>query len=216
MLLTELHLRLLNAKLSSKLILFVFLLPLLSFGQVTEGTTTYIVSENANLKKEAYSGSFYYIQAGFSIPITVNNEKNVSNYNEDTDSNDSFWDQFTIDGVSIDAGAGIHWKKWIAVGLHTGFDVRIKAKLAAVPVYGVVTLNPHFNGDSSFLLQYGYGHIFALGRGNLSGPYSKYKFGVHIDNNILIFAEVNVIDFPIYNFNKIESFNIGINLLEFF
>ncbi len=101
------------------------------------------------------------------------------------------------------------------MGINTGIDARIKSKLVAVPVYATVTLNPHFGGDASVLFQYGYGHAFALGRGSLSGAYSKYKLGVHIDNDILVYLDVSIIDFPLNDYNRVGSFSLGIDLLNF-
>lgn len=183
----------------------------LCFGQ----ETVFITSENFKTEEEKYEGSFYYTQIGFSIPIIVNNEEDYEDqYYQDDD--ESFWDQFELDGISINAGAGVHFKKWVALGIGTGLDCRINAKLVAVPVYGVLTFNPHFNGDSSFLLQYSYGHSFALGRGDLSGPYQKYKLGIHFDNYTLVYLDVSVIDIPVSNFKNVQSISIGLDLMNFF
>lgn len=169
------------------------------FGQ---DNTIFITSDDYKPKKdEPYEGSFYYTQVGFSIPITVNDDDDDLYYTEN-DNTDGFWDQFAFDGLSLNGGAGIHLKKWAALGINTGIDSRISAKLVAVPVYGTVTLNPHFGGDASVLMQYGYGHAFAIGRGDLSGAYSKYKLGVHIDNYILIYLDATTIDLPVTTLAK--------------
>jgi len=199
----------------NKILLTVLIL--LSVACYSQDNTVFITSDTYKPKKdEPYNGSIYYTQVGFCIPIVVDPEKEKVNNNYQDNNKGSFWDQFTIDGISLNAGAGYHFKKWAAIGINTGFDIHIRAQLAAVPVYGTITLNPHFGAESSFILQYGYGHVFALGRGDLSGPYSKYKLGVHIDDSILIYADVSVIDLPVNNFKKVESFSIGIDLMNFF
>jgi hypothetical protein len=107
-----------------------------------------------------------------------------------------------------------HLKKWVALSANTGVDWRIKQKLVSVPVYAALTLNPHFNKETSVMLQAGLGHAFAIGRGDLSGTYQKYRAGIFF-NDILIFADASMFGFPLEDTPEMGSFTLGISLLNF-
>jgi hypothetical protein len=158
---------------------------------------------------EAKEYNNFITQFSFSIPLSVNPRRGEADqYSQENDS----W--LIPDGISAHGGAGFHLKKWVALSANTGVDWRIKQKLVSVPVYAALTLNPHFNKETSVMLQAGLGHAFAIGRGDLSGTYQKYRAGIFF-NDILIFADASMFGFPLEDTPEMGSFTLGISLLNF-
>ena len=60
-----------------------------------------------------------------------NNER----YESEDYPNQNNKDWFIPDGLGLKIGYGIHYKKWITLGIHSGIDWKWEDKLVAVPVY---------------------------------------------------------------------------------
>ena len=148
-------------------------------------------------------------QFSFSLPFNANSNRG-QNYVDGTSNNN--W--FVPDGLSAHGGIGIHFKKWIGISANTGIDWRISQKLVSAPVYAMLTINPHFNKETSLVLQGGIGQAFALGRGNLSGTYQKYRVGIHFDD-IMLFADASSFGYPVKDITETGILSLGISLLNF-
>lgn len=101
----------------------------------------------------------------------------------------------------------------IGLSLNTGFDVVAQQKLFSVPVYASIVLTPRVSSESSILLQYGFGKSFAIGRGNLSGYYNKFRIG--FGDDIIIFADLSLNGFAVRNIKKTGSISLGLTIPAF-
>lgn len=188
---------------------------LLLFCSCSFGQTVFITSDKERPKEKKENknqdGSYKFIQHAISLSFRANPDANkVDEYTQEKGS----W--FLPDGFSYHAGYGTHLNNWLGLSVNTGIDTSLDQKLVAVPVYGSLFLNPHFNEDSSVLLQAGFGKSFALGRGDLSGFYQKYRLGIMSENEICLFADLSFYGYSPYNINQITTISLGISLFNFF
>lgn len=151
-----------------------------------------------------------FTQVVLSVPFNLN--PNRGNYDPVTEESEPW---FIPDGISVHGGAGIHLKKWVGLSVNTGIDWRIRQKLVSAPVYGMLTVNPHFNKDTSVLLQAGFGQAYALGRGNLNGTYQKYRLGIMFDDDMCIFIDGSLFGYPLKDIRETGTFTIGFSLFTF-
>lgn len=151
-----------------------------------------------------------YYQAEIATPLIIN-----STYGEfDTLGNRSdYW--FLPDGLSFKFGVGVHQKKWVAVGIHSGIDWLGSNKLVVVPVFANFRLSPKISQDSRIYMQFGYGKTIGLGRGSLIGDYKKINFGVENENGLSIYIQLANFGIPFKNLDSVGSFSIGIALTTF-
>lgn len=119
------------------------------------------------------------------------------------------------DGTGIKIGYGIHYKKWVTLGIHTGIDWKWDDKLVAVPLFLNFGLNPKVGQQTRIMMQAGYGKGFAIGRNNLNGQYGKVKLGIGSDD-IALFAEIAAYDFPFNDEKSVGNLSLGITLMDFF
>jgi hypothetical protein len=206
------HLNLLKMALQRSLCLTVFCLLFSSF---CNAQTVFITSEKEIKKDPNELGEYektrpVYTQAAFSFPLSINPE-----FGEPTGFEDEKEPFFLPDGLSAHAGAGVHYRGWIGVGMNVGIDWKLNQKLVSAPVYASVFLNPHFNETTSFFLQGGYGRAFALGRGELNGIYQKYRVGI-LSDNLLIFADLNLFGYGLHGTKEMGSLSIGVSLMDLF
>lgn len=182
--------------------------------------TVYITKVDPE-EKEVRSKPFFG-QASLSVPlrgnpyrdnVTLDYEGNpVNNDNERSGSGLSF---FIPDGLSVQGGYGVHLKTWIALSANTGIDWMATEQLVAVPVYGSLIFNPQIWDEYNIYLQFGAGHAFALGRGNLSGPYQKYRIGLCKYNEGSFYIEANRYDIPIHGMANTGNISIGFAFFDF-
>lgn len=158
----------------------------------------------------AQDKKFTYIQFDISASLTGNNERSESQYYPDQKNND--W--FVPDGLGSKIGYGIHYKKWITLGIHSGIDWKWDDKLVAVPVYLNFGLSPKVGENTRITAQAGYGKGFALGRGNLNGDYRKLRLGIGSDD-FIIFIETAQYDIRLNNQKSINSINLGVSVANF-
>ncbi len=143
----------------------------------------------------------FFPQFELAIPITGNQYEP-----EDPNERKSF---VAFNGISSRVGYGLHFTTWFSLSAHSGIEFKIREKLVAAPVYANLTINPVMRDESCINLQLGYGHSFALGRGNLSGIYKRASIGIE-NEGILIFLEISEHRLEFGEVNRISSFSIGI------
>jgi len=198
----------LKMKLHLKLCLIFFATSLYCAAQ---NTTVFITSADEPEKKTG-SGFFSefapFSQFAISFPFRSNPEYGETN-NSDSNNN---W--FIPDGLSAHGGFGVHVYESIAFSANTGVDWQITPKLVSVPVYGSVLLNPSVSDESSILIQAGLGKAFAIGHGDISGTYQKYRLG-YFTNYYGIYGEINFYGYAWNDAPQMSTINVGICLLNF-
>jgi hypothetical protein len=150
----------------------------------------------------------------FSISLPVR----ATPHNSETDDyeyTNTVFDYILPDGLSANFGGGLHLNSWTGISANTGIDWIGSEKLVVVPIYGSVFLNPAIHNDYSLLLQFGYGYSFALGRGDLSGTFQKYRLGVVKDDSVSLYLELNQYGFPLHKMDPAGSIAIGICFFDF-
>lgn len=191
---------------------FVFF-SITTFSQTQKDTITdkksHLESYKEQEKSKPLSENGQFIMFDISVPLRGN-----ETYGEiDQNGNRSdYW--FLPDGIGAKLGYGIHFSEWIGLSVNTGFDVVAQQKLFSVPVYASIVLTPSVSSESSILLQYGFGKSFAIGRGNLSGFYNKFRIGFG-DDEILFFADLSLNGFDVRNIQNTGSISLGITIPVF-
>lgn len=155
---------------------------------------------------------FTYMQFDIAVSITGNPNRDDSYYYPETTSSNAF---LVPNGLGSKIGYGVHYRKWLTFGIHSGIDYKWDDKLVAVPVYLNFGLSPKVGPETRIMLQAGYGKGFALGRGNLNGEYKKIKLGIGSDD-FIIFAEISDYGFRLYDQKSIGSISFGVTLTDFF
>lgn len=174
-----------------------------------QNKTVYITAPDHSSPEEEHHG-FLFSQLAFSLTFNANPNRDKV----DAESNDN-GPLLVPGGFSIHSGYGVHLNKWAGLSANTGIDWRFQQKLFSVPVYGMLTLNPHFDEENSVFLQAGVGQAFALGRGSLNGTYQKYRLGILLDSEILLYIDASLFGYPIKNVKEAGIFTIGVALLNF-
>ena len=199
----------------------IFALFLLSAQVFAQNSKTVFITRSEPDEKEAGLTPFFRM-ASLSIPLrgnpyrdnaTLDYEGNpVINNNERSSSGLSF---FIPDGLSAQGGYGLHLKTWVALSANTGIDWMATEQLVTVPVYGSLIFNPQIWEEYNVYLQFGAGHAFALGRGDLSGPYQKYRIGLSKYNEGSFYIEANRYNFPIHGMANTGNISIGFAFFDF-
>ncbi|MES2485948.1 MAG: hypothetical protein V4581_08405 [Bacteroidota bacterium] len=196
--------------------IYLFVLFLFTLAAHAQNRTVYVVKNDSLAKPSPKTDgdSFFdnlnpFAQFAGSIPLRYNPE-----YGNTNTSNGDAATYFLPDGLSMHGGMGFHIGQTLAFTANSGFDWHIETGLFSVPVYGSAILNIRYSDEESILLQYGYGRAFAIGHGNLSGGYQKFRVGYVID--ILgIFAEINNYGYAWKDAPTMSSINFGVQLFVF-
>jgi hypothetical protein len=151
-----------------------------------------------------------YVQFEASVSLKGNANRSETDRNENTNNS---W--FLPDGLSSKMGYGLHYNKWIALGIHSGIDWKWTDKLVVVPVFANLKLSPKISEDTRVTLQLGLGKTIALGRGDLMGNYKKISLGIQNLENIILFIELSHYQIPINNQKDTGSISLGIALISF-
>ena len=122
---------------------------------------------------------------------------------------------FLPDGLGSKFGYGIHYKKWIALGIHSGINWEWTDKLVVVPVFANFRLSPLVGDDTRITMQLGLGKALALGRGDLMGDYKKISLGIQNDDGVILFIELNHYSFPINHQRDSGNISLGLSLITF-
>ena len=159
---------------------------------------------------QAQNKKITYVQFDVSASLTGNSERYESEDYPDQKNKD--W--FVPDGLGSKIGYGVHYKKWITLGIHTGIDYKWDQKFVAVPVYLNFGLSPKVGEETRIILQAGYGKGFALGRGNLSGEYKKIRLGIGSDD-FTLFVEIAQYEIALHEEKNIGNISFGVSLISF-
>lgn len=152
-----------------------------------------------------------YSQFDFTIAFTGNPESgNINPYTHEKES----W--FLPDGFGSKYGYGIHYKKWVGLGIHGGINWEWTNKLVVVPVFANFRLSPRISDETRITLQLGLGKVAALGRGNLIGEYKKISLGLQTSDDLVLFIELNDYQFPNNQPKNTGNVSLGISLTNFF
>ena len=119
------------------------------------------------------------------------------------------------DGLGSKFGYGIHYKKWIGLGIHSGINWEWTDKLIVVPVFANFRLSPLLGDDTRIILQLGLGKALALGRGDLMGDYKKISLGIQTSDDLALFVELNHYSFPINYQRDSGNISLGLSLITF-
>lgn len=165
-----------------------------------------------NTSLYAQTKKITYLQFDIAASITGNPHRDDVQNNSGSTSSNAF---LVPNGLGTKIGYGIHYKKWITLGIHSGIDWQWDDQLVAVPVFLNFGLYPKLGPETRVLLQVGYGKGFAIGRGNLNGEYKKVKLGIGSDD-FTLFAEIADYDFPIHDKKSVGMISFGVTLMDFF
>lgn len=146
-----------------------------------------------------------YLFFGISVPLRTHLDSEAA-------VNNSRW---MLDGIQTRFGGGIHYNRWLGIGLHVATEWRISESLITVPIYMNVRIAPQITEDVRFYIQPGYGASFALGRGSLSGDYSKISIGLEQDDALSIYAEFSQYGFSLDRTGHINALSLGVAVTIF-
>lgn len=145
-----------------------------------------------------------YLQLNFSTPLR-------GTWDSDDDSDYLF----LPDGLNVKFGGGLHYNKRLAIGINTGIDWIATEKLVVVPVFGNLKLSTKIDPEMFLFLQGGYGKSIAIGRGSLTGDYTKIGLGLEDIEGLGLFTEFTQYGFSLYSPEKIWSISFGISFTYF-
>jgi hypothetical protein len=151
-----------------------------------------------------------YVQFDVTLPLKGNPDREeVDPYTKEKGT----W--FVPDGIGSKIGYGIHYNKWVGIGIHTGLEWKWTDKLVVAPVFANFRLSPKIGEETRITLQLGLGKTIALGRGDLIGEYKKISLGIQTSDDFLLFIEVSGYGIPINNQKETGSLSLGISLNSF-
>ncbi|NGY36407.1 hypothetical protein FQU23_002655 [Flavobacterium sp. XN-5] len=151
-----------------------------------------------------------YTQFDITLAFAKNpNSGEINRYDNEKES----W--FIPDGIGTKLGYGIHYKKWVGLGIHSGLNWDWSNKLVVAPIFANFRLSPKIGEETRITLQLALGKAIALGRGELTGEYKKLSLGLQSSDDILLFIEINHYDFPINNQRDSGNISLGISLISF-
>lgn len=185
----------------SKLIaLFSFLFAINTFSQTVYTTTK--SEEKIKLKPT-------YIQ--YDVTIAIKRNPNADGIDPYTNEKENW---FLPDGFGTKIGFGLHYNKWVALGIHSGINWEWTNKLVVVPVFANFKLSPRISEETRIVLQTGLGKAIALGRGSLIGDYLKISLGLQSEE-VLLFIEVNQYNFRLNNQKNSGNISLGLAFISF-
>ncbi|TXI66640.1 MAG: hypothetical protein E6Q45_08860 [Flavobacterium sp.] len=184
----------------NKILLSLFFLCNLSFAQVE---ITVNDSDDIPTKKK-----ITFTQFEISVPLQGN--KNRGEVFPDGSTNDSW---FVPDGINSNIGYGIHFNQWLGISANSGIGMKLSEKLVVAPVFSNLRIMPKVGEETRFGFDFGLGHTFAIGRGDLSGTFKRVKLNLEA-SEFQIFLEV--VSYGIrLNDNSQGSISLGIALVSF-
>ncbi len=149
-----------------------------------------------------------YIQFDLTMPFRGNPEQN----SENPSSSDSW---LLPDGLGAKIGYGYQPLEWIGFGVHSGVEWRAYHKLVTAPAYANLRVAPRVGEETRVVAQAGYGHAFAIGRGDLSGSYKRLSLGIQDGDGRAVFIEISEYGFPLYGMARMANVSVGISLISF-
>lgn len=154
--------------------------------------------------------TFTYTQFDVTLALTGNPDRDqVDTY---TGEKQSF---FIPDGIGSKFGYGVHYNKWIGIGIHSGLNWEWSQKLVVAPIFANLRLSPKVGSETRITLQLGLGKAIALGRGDLTGDYKKISLGLQTSDDLIIFIELNHYDFTPNRQSEQGNISLGLSLISF-
>ena len=163
------------------------------------------------LSFSAYSQSNKFTYTQFDVTVALRGNPDANIVDEYTHKKGTW---FVPDGLGAKLGYGVHYKKWLGLGIHSGVNWEWTDKLVVVPVFANFRLSPKVGEDTRITLQLGLGKAMALGRGDLIGDYKKISLGLQSDD-LLLFIELNHYALPIRKQKDSGNISLGISLISF-
>ena len=146
----------------------------------------------------------------FEISVPLQGNKNRGEMFPDGSTNSSW---FVPDGVNSNFGYGIHFNQWLGISANSGIGMKLSEKLVVAPVFSNLRIMPKLEEETRIGLDFGLGHTFAIGRGDLSGTFKRIKLNLEA-SEFQIFLEV--VSYGIrLNENSQGSISLGIALVSF-
>lgn len=164
------------------------------------------------LSAVAFSQDKQFTYTQFDITVALTGNPNRDEVDPYTNKKQSF---FIPDGIGSKFGYGVHYKKWIGLGIHSGLNWEWSSKLVVAPVFANLRLSPKISDETRITLQLGLGKAIAIGRGDLIGDYKKISLGIQNDDDLVLFIEVNHYALPINRQREAGNISIGISLISF-
>ena len=184
----------------NKILLSLFFLCNISFAQVEKTVND---SDDIPTKKK-----ITYTQFEISVPLQGN--KNRGEVFPDGSTNDSW---FVPDGINSNFGYGMHFNQWLGISANSGIGMKLSEKLVVAPVFSNLRIMSKVGEETRFGFDFGLGHTFAIGRGDLSGTFKRVKLNLEA-SEFQIFLEV--VSYGIrLNDNSQGSISLGIALVSF-
>ncbi|RTL14735.1 MAG: hypothetical protein EKK56_00340 [Flavobacteriaceae bacterium] len=146
----------------------------------------------------------------FEISVPLQGNKNRGEVFPDGSTNDSW---FVPDGINSNFGYGIHFNQWLGISANSGIGMKLSEKLIVTPVFSNLRFMPKVGDETRFGFDFGLGHAFAIGRGDLSGTFKRVKLNLEA-SEFQIFLEVVSYGIRLNN-NSQGSINLGIALISF-
>jgi hypothetical protein len=199
---------------SASKIFYTLMLLLSAFTYGQENTVFITKSE----PEDKPSPDYIFTQISISVPVRGNpysNEIRAEYEAQGAEYKSTVLDYVIPNGLSLHGGMGVHLKSWVVVSANTGIDWIATEKLVSAPVYGSFMFIPQIWEEPNILLQAGYGRAFAIGRGNLSGEYRKFRFGLIFDNHVSIYADWSQNDFVLHELKSVTPISVGIAVYNF-
>lgn len=131
-------------------------------------------------------------------------------YNSERVDKDEYW--FLPDGLQARYGFGVDENETFGASVMLGLDWKAKQKMVNLPVFVNLRFSPEL-GNGNLFLEYGIGKAFALGRGDLSGLFQRYKLG-YGNLKTSLFLELSNYGYKINN-EKLVYISIGISVSKF-
>lgn len=200
------------------LLCFVFLLLAVPVFAQEDRPETVFITTGSEPEKEVNFIPFQ--QLSFSINYTSSPIREIEdndNYYDDNEPDCIICNIIRFpDGIGIHYGYGVFYKSLIGISANAGIDLIWSQELVSTPIYGTLTLAPFPEYGGEILLQASLGYAFALGYGNLSGTFQKYRIGGGDDNGLQIFFEVNFYNFPVDSIEEEMNIGIGVQVIDLF
>jgi hypothetical protein len=161
-------------------------------------------------KIEEQKSEHTYFQFKFSVPIRAN--QYAGEINPYTGEKEPW---FLPDGISGRVGIGVHYDKWIGVGINTGIDWKGNNCLVVAPLFGSFRLSPQVGEEIRITAEAGYGKSFAIGRNSLVGSFKKISLGIESEDGYGLYMELCQYGFSLNGTEKVGSFSFGFSYLIF-
>jgi hypothetical protein len=156
-----------------------------------------LLSFSSFAQSDKKANDFKFSQFELALPIK---------YNPDHSEENTTW--FVPNGIVARYGYGVDYDETFGISLHTGLDFKGKQKVVNVPVFANLRFSPEIGESTNVVFEYGVGKAFALGRGDLSGVFQRYKLGLVSQMKAGLFVEYANYGYKINN-EQLRYLSVG-------